>query len=125
MIAFEKDGTQFTYRVAAVILDTGRILLHKAEAWDFWALPGGRVEIGETAAEAIRRELYEEMETQVHVGRLLWVVENFFELRSANHELGLYFEVFLPPDYERLDERCSEDTRETSTSYFGGLTSKI
>jgi ADP-ribose pyrophosphatase YjhB (NUDIX family) len=50
--------------VAALVRDGDRILLvEEQEATDAvatWMLPGGRVEIGETAEQALRRELLEE-----------------------------------------------------------------
>lgn len=49
--------------VGAVVLDEGRLLLvrrgHGPAAGE-WSLPGGRVEQGETLAEAVLRELVEE-----------------------------------------------------------------
>jgi ADP-ribose pyrophosphatase YjhB (NUDIX family) len=63
-------------------------------------LPGGRVEIGESAEEALAREIREELDCNVTPGRLLWVMENFFNHKdSAHHELGMYFAVTLPEDH--------------------------
>ena len=102
-------GLLFVYRVGVVALDGDRVLLHRAEGDDFWALPGGRVQAGETAEEAAAREMTEEIGVQdVAVRRLLYVVENFFVHwpldggpgdgeSIAHHELGLYLEVTLPP----------------------------
>ena len=92
------DGrTRFGYRVAGVALDRDRILLFRAESDDFWALPGGRVELLETSAEALSREMQEELEVKVGVGRLLWVVENFFEYQDVSfQEMGLYFLMSFP-----------------------------
>lgn len=99
MISFQKQGMRFNYRAAAIVLHQGRVLLHRAEHDDFWALPGGRVELCEAAADAVQRELVEELHIQVKVERLVWVVETFFrDQGQAAHELGFYFLVTLPPD---------------------------
>jgi 8-oxo-dGTP pyrophosphatase MutT (NUDIX family) len=44
----------------AIILHGTRILLVKARAKENWQLPGGRLEPGETSAEALIREVLEE-----------------------------------------------------------------
>src|SRR5574341_2201931 len=98
MISFRQEGGVFNYRVAAIIVDSGRVLLHRAEVEDFWSLPGGRAEMLEEAEEGLRREMREELEEEIRVERLVWVCENFFEyLEVSYHELGLYFLVTLPP----------------------------
>jgi ADP-ribose pyrophosphatase YjhB (NUDIX family) len=96
---FEQHGIYFHYRVAGVAIDDDRVLLHRTEIADFWSLPGGHVILGETAEQALRRELLEELDAPVDVGRLLWVVENFFDYSEArHHELGLYFRIDLGAD---------------------------
>ena len=113
MISFESEGTRFNYRVGAIIIENGRVLLSRADWEDFWYVPGGRVEIQETARDSLKRELLEELGYEGEIGRLLWVVENFFEFdRTAFHEIGLYFTASLPEDaagvraeqFERIDE---------------------
>lgn len=93
MICFDVEGTRFNYRVAGVALYNQQVLLNRLEGLDYWFLPGGRVEMGETSSEGLRREMQEELQEDVHVGRLLWVVENFFGgIEGKNyHELGLYY----------------------------------
>lgn len=109
MISFDGEGARFNYRVAAVIIEDGRVLLSRAEWEDFWYLPGGRVEMGETAHDSLGRELREELGVHVDIGRLVWVLENFFEFDgTAFHEIGLYFEVSLP---EATDDLCAEFER--------------
>lgn len=41
-----------------------------------WELPGGSVEFGETLADALRREIYEEFGITIAVGELLDVVDH-------------------------------------------------
>jgi 8-oxo-dGTP pyrophosphatase MutT (NUDIX family) len=103
VITFALPGGRFTYRAVAVLVHEEHVLLHRAERDEFWSLPGGRCELFETAATAVRRELREELGTDVTVERLLWVVENFFVLDVPHHELGLYYLVSLPPESGLLD----------------------
>lgn len=106
MIAFDLPDACFTYRVAAVALHDGHVLLHRAECDDFWALPGGRCEAMEHSTDAILREMREEYGETVRVERLLWVVENFFtHAGKPYHELGLYYLVALTPGSPLLDTR--------------------
>jgi 8-oxo-dGTP diphosphatase len=65
--------------VGAVVTDGyGRLLLiqrgHEPGA-GLWSLPGGRIEPGETAAEALVREMEEETGLTVEPGRLIGQVE--------------------------------------------------
>ena len=59
----------------AVIRDRdGRLLLvrrGRAPSMGLWSVPGGRVEAGETPAQAAAREVREETGLEVEVGRLL------------------------------------------------------
>ena len=97
MIAFDQGNARFNYRVAGLALDGNRVLLHRSEVDDFWSLPDGRITMMETAEEALAREMYEELGVEVRVGRLLWVVENFFDYDDRpHHELGLYFLMSFP-----------------------------
>jgi ADP-ribose pyrophosphatase YjhB (NUDIX family) len=107
MITFARGNTQFAHRTVGVAVHDGHVLLHRAEVDDFWSLPGGRCELMEPAREALRREMREELGVDVRVERLLWVVENFFQLDGVDHhELGLYFLIDLGSDF-RYDVRRS------------------
>lgn len=75
------------------------VLLHRAADEPFWTLPGGRGEIGELAEQTIRREMREELSTDIEVLRLLWLVENFFDYDGRRyHEIALYFLIRFPPN---------------------------
>ena len=98
MISVLVDGMRFNFRAAAVIIHDGHVLLHRAAYEDFWSLPGGRVEAGEASAATVARELAEELGPSLDacVGRLLWVMENFFRYEGVqSHELGMYYLVTL------------------------------
>lgn len=64
--------------VAAVIYDGGRILATQrgyGEFKDKWEFPGGKMEAGESREEALRREILEELDTEINIGKLLCTVE--------------------------------------------------
>ncbi|HEY3992144.1 MAG TPA: NUDIX domain-containing protein [Ktedonobacteraceae bacterium] len=93
MIVFAAEETRFNYRVAGIALRERQVLLQYQAGMDHWCLPGGRVEFGETSVNALRREMLEEAEETVQVGRLLWVAESFFRSGEGQkyHELGFYY----------------------------------
>src|SRR5690349_20378105 len=102
-------------RARAVIPDgEGRILFdrthHPGKAPFYW-LPGGGVDPGETAEEALRRELIEEARLVIAVRRLLYVSENLFvESGDYRHEIILYFlaRIVGDPVGEPVDRRMHE-----------------
>jgi len=97
MIAFGRGEDRFNLRVAGIALDGDRVLLQTTAGDDFWTFPGGRPELGEPAARALEREMREEVGVRVEVGRLLFVVENFFRYEGKRyHEIGLYFLMRMP-----------------------------
>ena len=114
MLMFDRGKSRFVYRVAGIALRPGEVLIHRAETDDFWALPGGRVEFFESSLDTLKREMQEELGVDVHVGRLLWVVENFFKHEGQDcHEVGLYFLMSFPSGSKFHDTQGSfEGTEE-------------
>lgn len=64
--------------VAAIILDEGKVFATQrgyGEFKDGWEFPGGKMEQGETPQQALKREIKEELDTEIEVGELLETVE--------------------------------------------------
>jgi ADP-ribose pyrophosphatase YjhB (NUDIX family) len=87
---------EMTLRARAVIPDTeGHVLLdrtHDPAKDGFYWFPGGGIEPGETAEEAVKRELVEEAAFRIDVLKLLYLSENLFvESGEYRHEVIFYF----------------------------------
>lgn len=103
-ILFKTDDYVFSYRVAGICVQNGKVLLQKPERRDSFAFPGGHVELGETNADTLAREFKEEINADVTVGDLRWVAEIFFpwsdrvngaiKYRQC-HQICLYYDVTI------------------------------
>ncbi len=98
-ILFKKDGWIFSYRVAGIAVQNGKVLLQKPTNEDFYAFPGGHVEFGETNEETLMREFNEEIGADIKVGALKWVAEAFFPWReNPCHQICLYYAIDITDD---------------------------
>ncbi len=99
MITFKSGRVHFTYRVGGIIIQDEHILFQTAFNEEFYFLPGGRAELGESAPASLAREMEEELGVIMNIERLLYIVENFYtEPQDTWHELGLYFLMTAPAD---------------------------
>ncbi len=93
-ITFRAESGVFNYRACAVIIHHDAILAMRDERSPYYYLPGGRVQLHETAEAAVLREIQEELGVIATIVRPLWLNQGFFkEEVSAEtyHELCLYY----------------------------------
>lgn len=64
--------------VAAVIIHNGKVFSTQRGYGDFkdmWEFPGGKMEAGETPQQALKREIQEELATEIEVGDFIHTIE--------------------------------------------------
>src|SRR5450432_1781210 len=72
--ASDAEGSaQFRVAVSALIFQEGCVLLAHRRDIDWWNLPGGGMEAGETVDEALHREVLEETGLEVEIEQLVGV----------------------------------------------------
>ena len=101
--------------VGAIIVDNrGRLFLARRgpEAKNergLWEFPGGSVEFGETMADALRREMWEEFGIEITVGKLLDVVDNILKEEGQHWVSPTYLcTIAAGEPHIREPEKCAE-----------------
>lgn len=81
-------GATLVHVVAAVIFRDGRYLVTRRQKGvhleGYWEFPGGKVDPGETAEAALVREIREELDAGVDVGRLVLATTHHYPERSVS-----------------------------------------
>lgn len=96
--------------VGGVVIDNGRALLVKRAtepARGEWTIPGGLLEVGETLAEGVARELLEETGLTVRVVELIDALERIFHSPEPIPEAGRVRPRFHYVILDYLCERVS------------------
>lgn len=88
-----QQPTPFAVGDAAVIDQQGRILLIRRADNGLWAMPGGALDVGETAAEGVVREALEETGVACEAVGLVGIFDSRFCGTKSRHHL--YQIVFL------------------------------
>ncbi len=109
------EGGILNIRVGAIIMRDDEFLMVENDIFDHMYSVGGRIKFGETAEEAVVREVFEETGVKMEVDRLGFVHENFFPgdtlVKKGNivHEISFFFYMKVPEDFEPVCTSFTED----------------
>ena len=78
-----------------ILSQSGKILLQKRADKGTWGLPGGAIELGESAVEALVREFYEETGITVKVHKLLNVYTKYSDSYPNGDEAQVITILYL------------------------------
>ena len=114
------DGGFLNVRVGAIILKNGKFLMVKNPSVDYCYSVGGRIRFGETAEQAVIREVAEETGVRMAVDRLGFIHEDFFYGDWADkkgkviQEISFYFYMRTPEHFSPVCDSFSNDGQKES-----------
>lgn len=113
---FTKQNKWFRYRAAAIIIENECVLFASNQNDDYLYSVGGAVHMGETAHDAVLREVFEETGVHYEIDHLAIIHENFFYENNGTlkgldcHEISFYF---------LMKPRGTQELHSNSFSSFG------
>lgn len=114
-ICLSCDNGIVNVRVGAIIIKDGCFLMVGSKRVDYLYSVGGRIKFGESAEEAVIREVYEETGVKMEIDRLGFVHENFFHgdglLKASKivYEISFYFYMKVSKDFSPISESFDEN----------------
>ena len=112
--------------VGAIVFDNDRVLLVRRgqpPSQDLWAIPGGRVKLGETLQEAAEREILEETGIRIRAGEPVYTFD-YIERDGTSRPRFHYVIVDLRADFIDGELRAGDDAadvRWVSAAELDGL----
>lgn len=113
------DGGLINLRVGAIIMKDGKLLMvGNGVRPDYLYSVGGRIKFGETAEEAVIREVFEETGVRMEIDRLGFVHENYFYGDATSnkgkliYEISFFFYMKVPEDFSPVCGSFPEDEHE-------------
>lgn len=108
-------------RVGAIILKDGKLLMVGNHRSDYLYSVGGRVKFGETAEQAVVREIFEETGVKMDIDCLGFIHENYFfgdaptNLGKLIYEISFFFYMNVPDDFM---PKCNSFTEDDSKEFL-------
>ena len=108
-------------RVGAIIERDGKLLMVGNEDVDYVYSVGGRIQFGETAQQAVVREVWEETGVTMEVDHLAFVEEHYFyadtpsKIGKPIYEIGYYFYMKVPADFSPV---CRSSTMDDQKEFL-------
>lgn len=93
-LTLDVENYKLNIRAGGILIHNNKVLTHRDVNKDHYCLPGGRVEIGESSEETIKREIQEELGKKVEILGYAATIENFFEMQNKKyHEIYFLYRI--------------------------------
>lgn len=121
-ISINIEGYKFNYRTCGIVTHNNKILFHKCPNDCYYALMGGRVKTGESSADALKREVLEELGKEICITDFIGVIENFFTSKNTKyHELEFIHKFEFIDEKDKLIENTLYDIEPDKDTIFEWL----
>ena len=101
------NNQKLNIRACAIIIHDNKLLVHNNVNESHVALVGGRVKIGESSEQTLKREIMEEMGKKIEIIEYVSTIENFFEADDMPyHEIMFVYRV----DFKNEEDKKIIDT---------------
>lgn len=113
---FDCEDGVLNIRAGAIIMRGKEVLMVGTERANHFHTIGCRTRFGETAEDAIVREVFEETGVKLEVDRLGFVQESYFygdtlpDIWKLNYEISFFFFMKVPEDFYPIDESFTDET---------------
>ena len=98
-LTLDVENYKLNIRAGGILIHDNKVLTHRDVNKDHYCLPGGRVEIGESSEQTIKREIQEELGKKIEILGYVSTIENFFEMENKK-----YHEIYFLYRIEFVDE---------------------
>lgn len=89
-ITLDVDDWKLNCRAGVIIIHNNKVLLHHNINEPYYALLGGRIKIGESSSETVKREIKEETGKDVEITGYVATIENFFGPKNKKYHEYLF-----------------------------------
>jgi ADP-ribose pyrophosphatase YjhB (NUDIX family) len=119
-----ESNKKIIIRCRGIILHDNKLLVvrHAPDA-EYFTLPGGHLEWGETVLDTIKREIFEELGIQPIIGRLLYV-NNYVDINFVQ-SVEFFFEITNSGDYFDTDNLGGSHKAEIAEMCWVGKQQKM
>lgn len=115
--------TDYRLSARAIVINDNHILLNEFNKGEYYNLPGGGLELGETLKDCVKREVYEEAGYTVEVGNLLYIYEYNPErdrfLYGQRGALSHVFNCKINIDFEKVQRSVIDSAPDGSSVSTG------
>lgn len=111
-LKIKTENEEFHYRTCGIIKQNNKFLIMRVNKTEYYHIPGGHVELGETSKNAVIREIKEEIGCGVKEATLFAIQENFW-IRNEKKCHGIEFYYIIEPDIclEQINHETIENDK--------------